>query len=628
MAHNNFYGYTPKASNEKEGNRLDRLNPYEFKKGMDYELVNMGIYRLAESSFEDREEATEKVIKNLQEYGGYYSALIQYETLYRNPIEGQSKPSFKAYLQEIEDYQMIEVDKTYSYDKMVEPKYKKEDYTIPFKTGEMKNFKLKALKEAIKKEIKKAKEEDEFDVEDREPTSKEIRGIDKSIGDAKEALVQAIKKVKELGPDIKKLAKETNDKIKKNPAGKEGYLQTYTTNPDVKEFIKLRKMLKSADLLNEAAEVNEDAKSKSGGCTGNFTQGSCPPGQCCIGGSCGGCRDNPAGGKSKFRSKMSKNEIGNQFLKKLNKKLNKRPWNESQLDAKNETDQRSFTSSKKKICCKDSNGVITSSVNGICPKSSTKVSCKGTPPTQGTITTENYKTNKINKNYLKQLIKEEIQQLNEKWRINWKTLHSNIKSLIGWWNLLGPFIPSDSRLKKNIKRVGTSPSGIPIYEFEYKNSKLYGGGVFRGVLAEQAPKKAIMTAPNGYKMVNYNLIDVAFERVNENRMGPFKGNPTEIDWGMMQRISAPGMQALRDIENMGPDKLGPGNSQNNLNIIAGELANFIEKVNNSRGQYIIDNPGTLPQAKIKWSNLFKFVECDCPPPDANPVVWSNKCCKW
>jgi hypothetical protein len=203
----------------------------------------------------------------------------------------------------------------------------------------------------------------------------------------------------------------------------------------------------------------------------------------------------------------------------------------------------------------------------------------------------------MNKNYLKQLIKEEIQQLNEKWRINWKTLHSNIKSLIGWWNLLGPFIPSDSRLKKNIKRVGTSPSGIPIYEFEYKNSKLYGGGVFRGVLAEQAPKKAVITATNGYKMVNYSLIDVAFERVNENRMGPFKGNPTEIDWGMMVKLSAPGMQALRDIENMGPDKLGPGNSQNNLNIIAGELANFIENVNNSRGQYIIDNPGTLPQAK-------------------------------
>ena len=471
MANNKLYGYTPNPSNEKDGNRLDRLNPYEFRKGMDYELTSMGCYRLAESTPEEREKSTEKVIKNLQEYGGYYSALIQYETEYRNPVEGISKPSFKAYLKEIEDYQMIEVDKTYSHDKMVEPKYKKEDYTVPFKTGKMGNFKLKALKESIRKEIRKTLNEkqlltenvpcpivdncchvgddhnvywgcpdgevcdninvgnggatcvsgasivpdapeptnfDKFntgidspraqrsidkgdlaqlgekqltedrkftchecrpgglfgrgkchhsasylgtsrpadcisweecleecegktidygkvidappstggqqtqpdfvrsmgenklkeaikreirtelfreakklsedratqaaakkdrlekhkkmkdyedsgkeftDIDDTEPTKAQIKGIDKSIGDAKEALAQAIKKVKDLGPDIKKLAKETNEKIKKNPAGKADYLKTYTTNPDVKAFIKLRRMLKSADLL-------------------------------------------------------------------------------------------------------------------------------------------------------------------------------------------------------------------------------------------------------------------------------------------------------------------------------------------------------------------------------------------
>ena len=375
------------------------------------------------------------------------------------------KPSFKAYLKEMENYHMIEVDKTYSNDKMVEPKYKKEDYTTKFETGKMGNFKLKTLKEAIKREIireaekkktlstqddapkskgkvgccacgdgtcthaccggawppstpkgkskenpfdtgtgptnpkkksskrvkeaetggkvkgnccygladsdpgslccrklkhgkikkkstatkseaaggtkptnstypkptkgklnewpwskgcwieceecdsgtkkwckpckrskccgsnkvvndkskkegkggksscvannKKAqdkylnklyptrdkelneakKDKDVYDMDDAEPTKSQIKGIDKSIGDAKEALAQAIKKVKELGPDIKKLAKETNEKIKKNPAGKADYLKTYTTNPDVKAFIKLRKMLKSADLL-------------------------------------------------------------------------------------------------------------------------------------------------------------------------------------------------------------------------------------------------------------------------------------------------------------------------------------------------------------------------------------------
>ena len=365
MTNNKLYGYTPKTSNEKDGNRLDRLNPYEFRKGMDYELVSVGCSRLAESTLEERETATEKVIKNLQEYGGYYSALIQYETEYRNPVEGVSKPSFKTYLKEMQDYQMIEVNKTYSNDKMTEPKYKKEDYTTQFKTDKMGKFKLKALKESIKKEIlknlseakkktfstqddapkskgkamaqcttkcpgknsgftgsgcpkcgapgnvgKSTQEEavtgggtdyccdtkrpcctdeshpnypiihgggkkrkstlsksetvsaiaeaiknlkeaksDVYDMDDAEPTKSQIKGIDKSIGDAKEALAQAIKKIKELGPDIKKLAKETNDKIKKNPAGKADYLKTYTTNPDVKEFIKLRKMLKSADLL-------------------------------------------------------------------------------------------------------------------------------------------------------------------------------------------------------------------------------------------------------------------------------------------------------------------------------------------------------------------------------------------
>jgi len=110
-----------------------------------------------------------------------------------------------------------------------------------------------AKKDRLEKHKKMKDYEDsgkEFtDIDDTEPTKAQIKGIDKSIGDAKEALAQAIKKVKDLGPDIKKLAKETNEKIKKNPAGKADYLKTYTTNPDVKAFIKLRKMLKSADLL-------------------------------------------------------------------------------------------------------------------------------------------------------------------------------------------------------------------------------------------------------------------------------------------------------------------------------------------------------------------------------------------
>ena len=79
MANNKLYGYTPKMSNENEGNRLDRLNPYEFRKGMDYELIALGCSRLAESTPEEREKATESVLKNLDEHQAYYSALIQFE---------------------------------------------------------------------------------------------------------------------------------------------------------------------------------------------------------------------------------------------------------------------------------------------------------------------------------------------------------------------------------------------------------------------------------------------------------------------------------------------------------------------------------------------------------------------
>ena len=63
MANNKFYGYNPKPSNNKKGNRLDRVNPYEFRKGMDYELTSIGVSRLAESTPEERETATCKQYK-------------------------------------------------------------------------------------------------------------------------------------------------------------------------------------------------------------------------------------------------------------------------------------------------------------------------------------------------------------------------------------------------------------------------------------------------------------------------------------------------------------------------------------------------------------------------------------
>ena len=115
-----YYGYKPKNASQKPsgkegnaysgaeegktyenlGNRLDRVNPYEFRKGMDYELVSMGCMRLRESTPEEREKATENVLKNLEENSGYYSALIHYETEFRGR---DNKPAFKSWLKEFSE---------------------------------------------------------------------------------------------------------------------------------------------------------------------------------------------------------------------------------------------------------------------------------------------------------------------------------------------------------------------------------------------------------------------------------------------------------------------------------------------------------------------------------------------
>ena len=106
MANNKYAGYTPDPSKQKRGegsteinNRLDRFNPYEFRKGMDYELTSIGCARLAESTIEEREKCTEVVLKNLEEHGAYYSALIQY-TAGMNQAGKIDKMTFKKYLEE------------------------------------------------------------------------------------------------------------------------------------------------------------------------------------------------------------------------------------------------------------------------------------------------------------------------------------------------------------------------------------------------------------------------------------------------------------------------------------------------------------------------------------------------
>ncbi len=70
------------------------------------------------------------------------------------------------------------------------------------------------------------------------------------------------------------------------------------------------------------------------------------------------------------------------------------------------------------------------------------------------------------------------------------------------------FMPSDIRLKKDIKLVGKSPKGIKIYNFKY----LGDDKTYQGVMAHQVPQAS---TPNqfGYLMVDYSKLDVEFKEV-------------------------------------------------------------------------------------------------------------------
>ena len=128
MANDNFYGYKrnpkkrAKASESYKGVDLEfeSVNPYEFKKGMYCELQKLGT-TLRESEAEQREKATETVLKNLKDVPAYYSYMEHYEVVTRNM---DRKPSFKSFVKEIGDHSMKEVGEKFTEDKMKEIKLK------------------------------------------------------------------------------------------------------------------------------------------------------------------------------------------------------------------------------------------------------------------------------------------------------------------------------------------------------------------------------------------------------------------------------------------------------------------------------------------------------------------------
>jgi len=221
MANNKYSGFQPKPKKRVEAtSQLDQLNPYEFRKGMDYELTAVGCSRLAESTIEEREAATEKVLKNLEEHNGYYSALIQFEggMNHGSKIE---ESSFKTYL------------KTYT---GVEGRG---DGMVEVGT-EIKTDKMAELKEAITQEIKnllseakKDKDEEMSDDDTDKKASKGAKGKERAL--------------KALDKEIEKLDKERA----KNKEKLSGPLSRYKDGKlTADEYRKL-----SADMVKRNKEI-------------------------------------------------------------------------------------------------------------------------------------------------------------------------------------------------------------------------------------------------------------------------------------------------------------------------------------------------------------------------------------
>ena len=72
-------------------------------------------------------------------------------------------------------------------------------------------------------------------------------------------------------------------------------------------------------------------------------------------------------------------------------------------------------------------------------------------------------------------------------------------------SLFGKMLTSDRRLKTNVKLVGTLPSGLHVYEFNY----VWGGPRQRGVMAQEVKHvipEAVVVMSDGYLAVDYEKV--------------------------------------------------------------------------------------------------------------------------
>ena len=70
---------------------------------------------------------------------------------------------------------------------------------------------------------------------------------------------------------------------------------------------------------------------------------------------------------------------------------------------------------------------------------------------------------------------------------------------------------SDRRLKKDIKLIGYSSSGLKIYNFKYKSKP---DNIYQGVMSDEIPSHAVIKHSSGFDWVDYSLLDVEFKLID------------------------------------------------------------------------------------------------------------------
>ncbi len=91
--------------------------------------------------------------------------------------------------------------------------------------------------------------------------------------------------------------------------------------------------------------------------------------------------------------------------------------------------------------------------------------------------------------------------VNQKYQGEMQQHNAQIGALGGLFGA-GLSLFSDARLKEDIRRIGTTDGGVPVYTYRYKGDPV----THMGVLAQEAPSDAVSLHESGFLMVDYRKV--------------------------------------------------------------------------------------------------------------------------